>query len=101
LGYLTIQVIQVVCNASIGLSCYAGAPCDGRERYIVGEAQSKRSEARIRSLRWMEALWEGATTTAQEENRKEEVLWVCRELARDSEHENEVREYGPWEPCWR
>ncbi len=48
----------------------------------------------------MEALWEGATTTAQEENRKEEVLWVFRELARDSKLEKEVREYVPWEPRW-
>ena len=37
----------------------------------------------------MEALWEDATTTAQEENRKEEVLWVFRELARDSKREKE------------
>ena len=49
----------------------------------------------------MEALWEGATTTAQEENRKEEVLWVFRELARESKREKEVREYVPWEPWWR
>ena len=49
----------------------------------------------------MEALWEGATTTAQEESRKEEVLWVFRELARDSKREKEVREYVPWKPRWR
>ena len=46
----------------------------------------------------MEALWEGATTAAQEEKRKEEVLWVFRELVRDSKHEKVVREYVPWEP---
>ena len=40
----------------------------------MSEAQRERSGARRRSLRWIEALWEGATTTAQEENRKEEVL---------------------------
>ena len=70
-------------------------------RCSVSEAQSESREARRRSLRWMEALWEGATTTAQEENRKEEVLWVFRELARDSKREKEVREYVPWEPWWR
>ena len=70
-------------------------------RCAVSEAKSERREARTRSLRWMEALWEGATTTAQEENRKEEVLWIFRELARDSRREKEVREYVPWEPRWR
>ena len=70
-------------------------------RCAVSEGQSERREARTRSLRWMEALWEGATTSAQEENRKEEVLWVFRELARDSKREKEVREYVPWEPRWR
>ena len=69
-------------------------------RCSVSEGQSGRREARARSLRWMEALWEGATTTAQEENRKEEVLWVFRELARDSKLEKEVPEYVPWEPRW-
>ena len=70
-------------------------------RSAVSEVQSERSEAKRRSLRWMEALWEGATTSAQEENRKEEVLWVFRELARDSKREKEVREYVPWKPRWR
>jgi hypothetical protein len=31
-------------------------------------------KARERNLRWMEALWEGTSTTASEENQKEEVL---------------------------
>jgi hypothetical protein len=48
----------------------------------------------------MEALWDGATTTAQEENRKE-VLWVLRELVRDSKRKEQVHEYVPWEPRWR
>ncbi len=48
----------------------------------------------------MEALWEGATTTSREENRKEEVLWVFRDLVSDSRCEKEVREYVPWEPPW-
>lgn len=66
----------------------------------MSEAESERSEARTRSLLWMETLWEGANTTAREEDRKEEVLTVFRELARDSRHEREVREYVPWKPLW-
>ncbi len=48
----------------------------------------------------MEMLWEGANTTAREEDRKEEVLEVFRELARDSRSKQKVREYVPWEPLW-
>jgi hypothetical protein len=66
----------------------------------VSKAESERSEARRRSLLWMETLWEGTNTTAQEENRKEEVLAVFRELARDSRSKQGVREYVPWEPLW-
>jgi hypothetical protein len=66
----------------------------------VSEVESKSSAARMRSLRWMEMLCEGANTTALEENRKEEVLAVFRELARDSKG-GEVHEYVPWEPLWR
>lgn len=66
----------------------------------MSEAESERSEAKTRSLRWMEMMWEGASTAAQEEKRKEEVLAVFRELARDSRREREVREYVPWEPLW-
>jgi hypothetical protein len=66
----------------------------------VSEVESKSSTARPRSLRWMEMLWEGANTTALEEDRKEEVLAMFRELARDSKG-GEVHEYVPWEPSWR
>ncbi len=66
----------------------------------MSEIESESSAARPRSLRWMEMLWEGANTTALEEDRKEEVLAVFRELARDSKG-GEVREYVPWEPRWR
>ena len=65
----------------------------------MSEVESKSSAARMRSVRWMEMLCEGATTTALEENRKDEVLAVFRELARDSKG-GEVREYVPWEPRW-
>lgn len=66
----------------------------------MSEAESKSSAARTRSLRWMDMLWEGANTAALEEDRKEEVLAVFRELARDSKGWG-VREYVPWEPRWR
>jgi hypothetical protein len=66
----------------------------------MSEAQSEHSDARTRSLLWMKTLLEGASTTAQEENRKEEVLSMFRELVRDSRNQKEVREYVPWEPLW-
>jgi hypothetical protein len=66
----------------------------------MSEVEGKSSAARPRSLRWMEILWEGANTAALEEDRKEEVLAVFRELARGSKG-GEVREYVPWEPRWR
>ena len=94
-------MIHVVYDAWVAASCYAAALYDGQKRCAMSEAQRERSGARRRSLRWMEALWEGATTSAQEENRKEEVLWVFRELVRASKREKEVREYVPWEPRWR
>lgn len=48
----------------------------------------------------MEALWEGTSTTAREEDRKEEVLSMFRELGKDSRSHTEVREYVPWEALW-
>ncbi len=66
----------------------------------MSKAEDKRSAARTRSLRWMGMLFEGVNTTALEEDRKEEVLAVFRELARDSKG-GKVREYVPWEPRWR
>ena len=64
------------------------------------EVESGRTEARMRTLRWIESLWEGASTTTREEDHKEEVLAVFRELARESRSEEEVREYVPWQPLW-
>ena len=66
----------------------------------VTETDSRRTEARTRTLRWIESLWEGTSTTAREEDQKEEVLAVFRELARESRSEGEVREYVPWQPLW-
>ena len=67
----------------------------------MSEGRGGKDAARTRSLRWMDLLWQGASTTAQEENRKDEVLRVFRELASDSRREKVVREYAPWEPRWR
>ncbi len=66
----------------------------------MSEAQSENSEARERSLLWMDMLWEGTNITAQEEQRKEEVLTLFRILVGDSRSKQEVREYVPCEPLW-
>ncbi len=67
----------------------------------MSEAQSDNSEARARSIRWMEMLWEATNTAAQKEERKEEVLALFRGLVEDSSSkQKEVREYVPWEPPW-
>ena len=66
----------------------------------MSEARSDSSVARMRSLLWMEMLWESTNTTALEEDRKEEVLALFRALVRDSMSMQEVREYVPWEPLW-
>jgi hypothetical protein len=65
-----------------------------RDTYI------EKARARERNLRWMEALWEGTSTSAKEEDQKEEVLAVFRDLVRESRNEREVREYVPWQPLW-
>ena len=58
-------------------------------------------EKRRRSLRWMELGWEGATTAAWEEKRKEEVLAVFKGLAEDSRRGAEVRQFvARWRPLW-
>ncbi len=66
----------------------------------VRRIESEGSEVRERNLRWMELLWEGTSTTAREEDRKEEVLAAFRELARESRSQGQVREYVPWQPLW-
>jgi hypothetical protein len=71
-----------------------------RKSQHMSASHSENSEARIRSLLWMDMLWEGANTTAREEDRKEEVLELFRELARDSRSKQKVSEYVPWEPLW-
>jgi hypothetical protein len=64
------------------------------------ETNVEKARARERNLRWMEALWEGTSASAKEEDQKEEVLAVFRDLARESRNEREVREYVPWQPLW-
>jgi hypothetical protein len=64
------------------------------------ETDVEKARTRERNLRWMEALWEGTSTSAKEEDQKEEVLAVFRDLARESRNEREVREYVPWQPLW-
>ena len=64
------------------------------------ETDVEKARARERNLRWMEALWEGTSTSAKEEDQKEEILAVFRDLARESRYERDVREYVPWQPLW-
>ena len=66
----------------------------------MGVTDTEKARARERNLRWMEALWEGSSTSAKEEDQKEEVLAMFRDLARESRSERAVREYVPWQPLW-
>ena len=75
-------------------------PMEMDEGHEVREAESRRTEARTRTVRWIESMWEGTNTTAREEDQKEEVLAVFRELARESRNQGKVREYVPWQPLW-
>jgi hypothetical protein len=64
------------------------------------ETDVEKAKARERNLRWIESLWEGTSTSAKEEDQKEAVLAVFRDLVRESRSEREVREYVPWQPLW-
>ena len=64
------------------------------------ETEWERTKLKRRNLRWLESSWECKSTTAQEENHKEEVLAVFRELVNESRSEGKVREYVPWQPLW-
>jgi truncated hemoglobin YjbI len=66
----------------------------------VRKTEGGTTGSRTRTERWIESLWEGTNTTAREEDQKEEVLAVFRELARKSRNEGEVCEYVPWQPLW-
>jgi hypothetical protein len=64
------------------------------------ETDVEKAKARERNLRWIESLWEGTSTSAKEEDQKEAVLAVFRDLVRESRSEREIREYVPWQPLW-
>ena len=64
------------------------------------ETEWERTKVKRRNLLWLESSWEGKSTTAQEENQKEEVLAVFRELVRESRSHRSVQEYVPWQPLW-
>ena len=66
----------------------------------VKKAENNRTVIRKRNLRWMESLWEGTSTSAKEEDHKEEILAVFRGLVRESRSEGKVHEYVPWQPLW-
>jgi hypothetical protein len=66
----------------------------------VRETERERRRVKRRNLLWLESLWEGRSSTAREENQKEEVLAVFRELVREFKSEGKVREYVPWQPLW-
>jgi hypothetical protein len=72
----------------------------GGEGFVVIEDEIERAKTKRRNLLWLESLWEGTSTTAREENQKEEVLAVFRELVSVSRSEREIREYVPWQPLW-
>src|SRR5918912_2515002 len=76
-------------------NCVTGGRSPG-----MRETNVEKARARERNLRWMEALWEGTSTSAKEEDQKEEVLAVFRDLVRESRSERAVREYVPWQPLW-
>jgi hypothetical protein len=80
---------------SSGRNCVTGGENPG-----MRETYGEKARARERNLRWMEALWEGTSTSAKEEDQKEEVLAVFRDLVRESRSERAVREYVPWQPLW-
>jgi hypothetical protein len=66
-----------------------------------GAAEDGKSKARQRSLRWMELGWEGTTTAAQEEARKEAVLEMLRGLVSDSSRGVKARVFvARWEAPW-
>jgi hypothetical protein len=64
------------------------------------ETDVEKAKARERNLRWIESLWEGTSTSAKEEDQKEAVLAVFRDLVRESRSKREIREYVPWQPLW-
>jgi hypothetical protein len=79
---------------------FGSSRVSGGGSLVVRETDVEKARARDRNLRWMEALWEGTSTTAREEDQKEAVLAVFRDLVKESKSERVVREYVPWQPLW-
>jgi hypothetical protein len=77
-----------------------GSP-DGRAYAHSGAAEDGKGKAKRRSLRWMELGWEGTTTAAREEARKEDVLEMLRALVEDSQRGVQARVFlARWESPW-
>jgi hypothetical protein len=77
-----------------------GTP-DRRAYSPAGTPEDDKDKARRRSLRWMELGWEGATTAAREEARKEAVLEMLRALVEDSRRGVKAQVFvTPWESLW-
>jgi hypothetical protein len=77
-----------------------GTP-DRRAYAPAGAAEDDKGKARQRSLRWMELGWEGTTTAAREEARKEDVLEMLRALVEDSRRGVQARIFlARWESLW-
>jgi hypothetical protein len=78
-----------------------GGTSDTRACAPADTAKDDNGKARRRSLRWMELGWEGATTAAQEEARKEAILEMLRALVEDSRRGVKARVFVTrWESLW-
>ncbi len=51
-------------------------------------------------MRWMETMWELHKGIAREEERKEEVLEVFRNLSKLAKRRAEAPYFPPWEASW-
>lgn len=63
----------------------------------MSEAYSQQTALKTRGMLRITSFWECANPRDKEERRKEEVLRVCRELAKDSRLGERVPEYSPCE----
>jgi hypothetical protein len=78
-----------------------GGTPDVRAYAHWGAVEDDKGKARQRSLRWMELGWEGRTTAAREEARKEAVLEMLRALVEDSRRGVQARVFvARWRSLW-
>jgi hypothetical protein len=76
-------------------------PPDGSVYAHSGAIEDSKGKARQRSLRWMELGWQGTTTPAREEARKEDILKMLRALVEDSKRGVQARVFvARWETSW-